>query len=380
MPPPARKIATLVGVLFLTLMLSAPVSPVAAQVAQVSGKSVPSLPQDPAAVIAVVGQSPILLGDVLQKADARIQQVVAKTGQQIPEEQLRVARVNLVRGALAEAIQNKMMRESYLLDQVGTQAADKRAEADAMLSQRARQIFFESELPELKKQYQVEDLTELDKRLREKGNTLAGRQRDFVDAMLGHLYIRSKVSDEPSVSIAEITEYYDENKSAEFHHATRARWEQLTALFSEFPTRDAAYQAIWKMGNEAYFGGNMQAVAKAKSQEPLASSGGLHPWTDQGALASEPLDQAIFSIELNAMSEIIEDDRGFHIVRVLEREQAGYQALADVQDEVRALLRKQKIVKARRKALDDLRDRIPVWSWFPDDVPGAKPMPARASQ
>lgn len=334
-----------------------------------------TLPDDPAAVIAVVGRSPILMGEVSPKVEARINDVLAKTGQQIPENQLKLARVNLARGMLAEAIQNKMLRASFLLDQVGGAAADKHAEAEQMLATRARQMFFESELPELQKQYKTDNLGELDQALRKKGTSLAARQRDFSDAMLGHLYIRSKVEQDPRVSIAEIAQYYHENQD-DFSHPTRARWEQLTVLFSKFPDRQSAHQAIWAMGREVYYGsGNMQPVARQKSQEPLAKSGGVHDWTEQGALASTELDREIFSIELDAMSNIIEDEQGFHIVRVIDRQQAGVLPLSEVQDEIRAKLRKDKIAKSQRQVLEDVHSRVPVWSIFPDDIPGARPMP-----
>ena len=95
------------------------------------------LPDDPAAVIAVVGQSKILLGDVKPKVDARINSVVEKSPQAVPEEQIKFARVNLTRGFLAQAIQTKMMRESFLLSQVGTQAADKRKEANELMGSKS---------------------------------------------------------------------------------------------------------------------------------------------------------------------------------------------------------------------------------------------------
>jgi hypothetical protein len=332
------------------------------------------LPEDPAAIVAVVGSTPILLGDLMPKVEARIKEVTEKSGQSIPEEQLHYARVNLIRGMLSQAIQNKMMRESFLLDQVGTQAADKRTEAEDMLASRARQMFYESEVPELKKKYKVDDLTKLDTMLREKGSSVAARQRDFIDAMLGHLYIRSKVENDPEVSIAEINNYYQSN-SEEFMRPHRARWEQLSVMFAKFPSREAAHQVIWEMGREAYFGGSMQAVAREKSQEPLGKKGGVHEWTAQGSLASDPLDQEIFRLPLDAMSEIIEDSTGFHIVRVIERQEAGLTPLSEVQEEIRSKIRQEKINDAQRKVMEDLATRIPVWSMFPKDLPEAKPLP-----
>ncbi len=331
------------------------------------------LPTDPAAIVAMVGQSPILLGEISPKVDARINDVLSKTEEKVPEDQLNYARINLTRGALAQAIQNKMMRESFLLDQVATQSADKRREADQLMQKKARGMFMESEIPELKKQYNVDDLNELDRLLREKGSSLLARQREFVDAMLGHLYIRSKVAKDPEVSIAEINEYYLTHRE-DYQHRSRARWEQLSVVFSRFGSREAANQAISEMGREAYYGGNMQAVARAKSQEPFASKGGLHDWTEQGSLASDVLDSQIFSLPTGEMSQIIADNDGLHIIRVLERDDAGVTSLADVQDEIRAKIRQQKINNSQQAVMEAMRDRVPVWSLFPQDIPGAKPL------
>ena len=97
----------------------------------------------------------------------------------------------------------------------------------------------------------------------------------------------------------------------------------------------------------------MAAVSRrlpaTKSQEPFAKEGGVHDWTAQGALASDELDKQIFSIPLNAMSEIIEDERGFHIIRVLERQQAGLTPLSEVQDEIRATFGRRKLPSRNAK-------------------------------
>ncbi len=336
----------------------------------------PSLdvPDNPAAVIAMVGQSPILMGDMSPKVDAKIAEVLSKISQEVPKDQIEMARVNFTRQALAQAIQNKVMRESFLLDQVATQSADKRRDADEMMTTKARTLFFDSEIPELKKQYETEDLTELDRQLREKGSSLESRQRDFVDQMLGHLYIRSKVEKDPNVTIAEINEYYETHRS-NYQHAARARWEQLSVIFAKVPSRDVANTAIWEMGREAYYGGNLQAVAREKSQEPFASKGGLHEWTEKGSLASAILDEQVFSLPVFEMSQIIEDSDGLHIIRVLEREEEGITSLVDVQDEIRAKLRQQKINASQTKVMEAMRDRVPVWSLFPEDIPGAKLLP-----
>ena len=331
------------------------------------------LPDDPATVMAVVGQTPILWGDIQPKVDGQIAKVLKQQKVEIPKEHLAPARKNLARGALRQAIQTKMMSESFLLEQVGTQSAEKRQEVSTMMSSRARQMFFENELKGLQKKYGTEDLTKLDALMRETGTSLRARQREFTDMMLGHMYMKSKVNQDPHVTIAEINASYASNLDS-YRHNAKARWEQLSVMFSNYGSRDEAYKAIVNMGREAFYGGNLQAVARDKSEEPYASDGGVHDWTAEGSLKSKPIEKQIFSIPLNKMSEIIEDEDGLHIVRVLERKAAGVLPLADLQEDIRKKIKQEKIVAAQDKMLREMNRKVPVWSMYPDDMPGAKPL------
>lgn len=363
----------------LTIHLAANLAAQASLAAQGLGPSGPPaddsapLPDDPATVMAVVGQSPILWGDIEPKVSGRINEVLSQMGKEVPENQLAPARKHLARGALVQAIQSKMLSESFILEQVGTQSAEKRREISDMMHSRARQIFFDNEVKSLQEKFEIENLTELDTKLRKNGSSLRARQREFTDMMLGHMYMRSKVNKDPQVTIAEINTRYAKQIDS-YGYGAKARWEQLSVLFENHPTREAASIAIAAIGREAYFGGNLQAVARDKSEEPFAYEGGLHDWTTKGSLASKAMDKQIFSIPLNRMSEIIEDDQGLHIIRVLERKEAGIQPLANLQEDIREKIKKEKVASAQEKMLTEMHKRIPVWSMYPQDMLGAKPL------
>ncbi len=331
------------------------------------------LPEDPAALIAVVGKSPILLGDLMPKIDRRLEMVEEKQGRPLTEEEKKYGRVNMLRGLLQQAIQSKMMGEAFLLKQAGTQDAEKRDEVQKMMHSRARKLFFDNQVPHLMKSLKLSKLTDLEAKLREEGTSLSTQQREFVDSMLGRMYLNEMVDQDPSVAVFEIQEYYDQHRE-EFEQAAQAKWEQLTVRFDRFPSREKAAEALAEMGNEALFGGNMQAVAKKKSQEPFASAGGLHDWTRRGSLVSKNLEDQIFQLPLNKMSPFIEDDDGLHIVRVLDRKDAGIQPISEVQDQVREKIRQRKIKESEDKLLADMQTKVPVWTIFPDDVQGAMPL------
>lgn len=376
-----------VCLLVLTLAVAAAVSAAAQQPAgrQAAGPSPQEIqaaidrgvPDDAAAVVAVVGQSRILAGDLLPRVDARLQEISASASQPPSERELQYVRAMIFRSLLNQSIQLKVLRESFLLSQIGTQTADKRRDAEHRLQTRANQMFQESELPRLKKKFNVQTVTEVDQQLRASGSSYELARQDFIDQMLAHLYRSEAIPQNPPVALIEIHNYYNDNRE-DYQVQAQARWEQLTADFARCGSRAAAEQLITEMGREAYFGGSMQSVAKQKSQEPFAARGGLHDWTTRGSLASTELDRQIFSLPLGVMSEVIEDETGLHIVRVLERKEAGLRSITDVQDDIREELKKRKIDEAIRKVTQEMGQRVPVWTLFPEDIAGALPLQTAA--
>jgi parvulin-like peptidyl-prolyl isomerase len=81
-------------------------------------------------------------------------------------------------------------------------------------------------------------------------------------------------------------------------------------------TEDAAKAALQRLQN----GEDFAAVAKAVSQDKAsAPQGGEHDWIPRGLL--EPvLDQALFSLEINQISDVIAGTNAYFIVQVEERQ------------------------------------------------------------
>jgi parvulin-like peptidyl-prolyl isomerase len=329
-----------------------------------------TVPEDPAAVVAVVGKTPILAGDIMPRVNGRIKEITDQTPHEPTPQEMQYMQSRLFRSLLAQTIQLKMLRESFLLSQVGTQNADKRNEAESKLQARARQMFAESELPRLYKQLGVNSVNEVDAALRAKGSSFESTKRDFIDQMLAYLYQSDQIKKDPPVTLIEIQNYYDDHKS-KYEVKAQVRWEQLTATFEKSGGREGAIAAINEMGREAFYGGSMQAVAKAKSQEPFASRGGVHDWTNRGSLASTILEEQLFKLPTGAMSEVIEDTDAMHIVRILERREAGVRPISELQDDIREILKQQKIAEMTQKVMKEMVRRVPVWTLFPEDVEGS---------
>lgn len=332
------------------------------------------LPTEQSEILAWVGNTPILVGELLPKVDQRIAAAATVELSQIPELELKIVRIKLLRSLLSETIQTKMLGHAFVLSKVGSATAEQRDEAEKKIESQARKAFSENEVPRMMKKLEVRTILELDERLREEGTSLKTLEDEYRDRMLRTVFVQELIPEKPQVEPSEIFHYYNSHLS-EFETEAKARWEQLSVLFENFQTREAALQAISDMGREAYFGGNVQSVAKEKSQEPMGRKGGLHEWTFKGSLRSKKLENEIFSLPLNRLSNIIEDESGFHIIRVLERVEAGITPLEEVQDDIKEKLREQKLKDAEKDVLERIRRDVPVWTRYPEDLKGAKPLP-----
>src|SRR5262245_28475993 len=118
------------------------------------------------------------------------------------------------------------------------------------------------------------------------------------------------------------------------------------------------------MGNAVVFGAPFDAVARKLSQEPKASEGGQYEWVNPGSLASKPIDRAVFTLEVGKLSQTIEDDQGFHIVRVKERQEAGQVSFLEAQPKIKEAIDRQRRIADQQKYLAELRTRTTVWTIF----------------
>ena len=129
------------------------------------------------------------------------------------------------------------------------------------------------------------------------------------------------------------------------------------------------------MGNEVFLGGvPFPVVARKHSHDPHAEEGGLYDWVTPGGLASKPIDQAVFTIEVDKLSQIIEDDLGYHIVHVLERKPAGRVSFLEAQESIRKTIESARKTAEQQKFFAELKARTKVWTVYdqPTD-PGVQP-------
>lgn len=227
--------------------------------------------------------------------------------------------------------------------------------------------FEEDRLPQLMELTKTHTKEDLNAKLVEMGSSLAQQKRKFGERALAQQWIRQNVPQNEEVGHAEMLAYYQEH-IAEYEFEATARWEELAVRFDEFPSKAEAYRALAAMGNEVFHGADFAEVAKARSQGVTADEGGQYGWTTRGALVSDALNKALFTLPVGQLSPIIETQTGFHIVRVLERRAAGRTSFVEAQVEIEKKIQQERKQKRMEEYMAQLREETRVWTIF-DDMP-----------
>jgi len=324
---------------------------VARQVAEAAWKV-----NEGARILARVGSEVILASEVI----GGVNQLIAANKDRVPADVLRKKIDEETKRRLDAAVDMKLL----WLDAKRTVPA----EAYEALERQVAEYFETKEVPELIKRAKLADRRELDQKLRELDTSLEKRKRAFIEMAIAREWLRQKSKAEAEVTLNEVRAYYDSHIE-DFEHTARAKWEALTVRFSEHPNKAEAYRKIAWMGNQVLSGHPFAEVAKAHSDGSTAREGGRWDWTTQGCLAAEVLDRAVFALPVGQLSRIIESDRGYHIVRVIEREDAHCTPFAEAQAEIREKLKAERQEEQSQEVLAKLKREIPVWTAY--DTPEA---------
>ncbi len=243
------------------------------------------------------------------------------------------------------------------------------------IEENLREPFESHELPSLMKQFKVDNQRDLEIELARLGSSMSDVKRAFNERLIASEWIRSKVKVNEDVGPDEMIEYYRAHLT-DYDYPSQARWEELMVRKDRFKDGGAAYAAMAQMGNDVWQNGTQKpvhgaafaAIAKAKSDGFTAKDGGVHDWTTKGALQCKAVDDALFTLQVGQMSSILDSGPAFHIVRVLERKEAGRKAFTDVQSDIRDRLKEKRFQSEAEKYLTKLRGDARIWTIYTGNV------------
>jgi peptidyl-prolyl cis-trans isomerase SurA len=146
--------------------------------------------------------------------------------------------------------------------------------------------------------------------------------------------IRGKVN----ISPEEIERYYEANKQ-QYARAARTRVAHIVFLVPE-TAPEAAVTAARSKADDAWAelndGADFAELAEERSDDGGAD-GGMLGWFKPGELV-DSLDETVQDLDEGAYSRPVRGPQGFHILKVVERESAGYEPLEEHSEQIKEKL------------------------------------------
>lgn len=332
-----------------------------------AGEPPAELPVDPllsqaqslqtAMVVARVGPEVVLESDLITPAVAAW---LEKVTPGLPPEQVRELKMQVYEHLLTQYVESMIV----YVDACRTIPAEALPEIEAKVNQ----AFDAEQLPRLMQEAGVANSLEYEQLLRSRGQSLDRLKKAFFERAIAQQWLAQALEAGAGGEIphAELIAYYQEHLS-DYEYSAKAKFEELCVRFGSNRTREEAWGVLAGLGNRVLTGETFAEVAKQGSEGPTASQGGAYDWTSQGSLRSQVIDEAIFSLPIGKLSTILEDESGLHIVRVVERTDAGRTSFLEAQVGIRDALRAERHEKAVDEYLSKVRERTPVWTIFDDE-------------
>ena len=175
-------------------------------------------------------------------------------------------------------------------------------------------------------------------------------KRSIRYALLDTAQARAQVK----VSDEELRRYYDEN-IAQYRTENRAQVSHI--LFKTVGKSDAEVEEIRRKAEDVLKQARGKAkfadLAKQHSEDGSKDKGGDLGWIIPGQTVAE-FEKAAFSLPLNAVSDLVKTQYGFHIIKVEAREAARTQPFEEVRAAIAPIVTQQKA----DRAISDLADKI----------------------
>lgn len=172
-------------------------------------------------------------------------------------------------------------------------------------------------------------------------------------------YIEKEFSPKVTVTDEEISQYYEVNKDRYFKKGESVKASHILVAVTEkssLEEKEKAQKKALDLLNRVKAGESFEELAKAESACPSAARGGDLGFFARGQMVP-PFEQAAFAMKPGETSELVASQYGYHIIKVVDKQQAGMVSLAEVKDKIRDYLKLNGIQKLVTEYVNELRSK-----------------------
>lgn len=214
------------------------------------------------------------------------------------------------------------------------------------------------QLDQLRKDNNLATMEDLQKAVEDSGIPWEDYKTQMRNQLLEHEVVSREVGGRMSEQISEdeIKKYYDEHKD----ELNMPEEVVMSDIFLSTEGKDpqeafAIRQKAMDLRNRLVKGEDFGQLAERYSQDTAANAGG-NPIAYKRGEMSKQIEDIVFAMNKNDLSDVIQVKTGFEIFKVLNHFEAGVQPLAKVHDMIQNKLFDQRMEPAMRAYLSELRE------------------------
>ncbi|MDI9569642.1 MAG: peptidyl-prolyl cis-trans isomerase [Pseudomonadota bacterium] len=192
--------------------------------------------------------------------------------------------------------------------------------------------------------------------LNKEGLTFEGYKQELREQMMRQRLIRKEIRSKIVIADEEIGDYYRRHRD-EYEGKEAVRLKQIlipaSAMADDLArkrAREVAERALARIKD----GESFEAVAAHFAQGAAIASGGDIGFVEKGSMLPE-VEKIALSLDIGAVSPVIESHQGFYIIQVIDKRGAGLKPIAEVRHEIRMKLEDEKAAKRFDSWIAELR-------------------------
>jgi peptidyl-prolyl cis-trans isomerase SurA len=219
-------------------------------------------------------------------------------------------------------------------------------------------------LDEIRKQYNLETLQDLEKAAKEQGVSYEDFKAGIRNQIITQLVMREEVSRKVQFTPGEVERYFNQHKQ-EYVKPEGVQLSEILVSTGPDPD-DSAKVAAGKakaddLEAKLHSGGDFSQLAKSFSDGTTASEGGAFGTFHRGDLG-KVFEDATFALKSGEYTDPIRTKQGFVIFKVDQHVTGGVPAFKDVEQEVEEKFYDSRMEPAMREYLTQMRDEAYIYT------------------
>ncbi len=213
------------------------------------------------------------------------------------------------------------------------------------------------QLDQIRQQNKLGSMDDLEKAVSSQGLNWEDFKNNIRNKILTQKVVGQEVGSHISIGESDSRKYYDEHKS-EFVRPEQVALREIIVVTegkkeTEIPDLKKKAETALKRVKD---GEDFSEIAKRLSDGTTKEQGGYIGTFKRGELAKQ-LEDVVFRMKRNELTDVMETKQGFLVLQVLERYDAGEQPFEKVKNEISDRLYQEKLEPAVREYLKTLREQ-----------------------